>query len=360
VGDEYPVVKLAAVQASSVYLEREPTVAKACRLIGEAAAAGAKVIGFPEGYIPGHPLWHRYYTATSAETRGFATALFRNAVEVPSDATAAVGEAARRTGTYVLIGVCEREPGSIGTLYNTMLLFGPSGRVLGRHRKIMPTGSERLVHAPGDGSGLRTYKTPFGPIGGLLCGENTNSLARVALLLQGERIHVASWPAFSDPRGASYRAMDIRVQIHAFEGRIFVISSAAVIDEQTWARLGLPAEKMPAAGSRGGHSGILGPRGDYIAGPADDREQILYAEADENEIVAERIFQDVTGHYNRFDIFSLEVDRRVPEKLTFSGDNAAARVDVLVADVDGYSGRDAGLPTVAPENATRIQGLGLT
>ncbi len=359
-GDEYPVVTLAAVQASSVYLEREATVAKACRLIEEAAAAGAKIIGFPEGYIPGHPLWHRYYTATSAETRKFATALFRNAVEVPSDATAAIGEVARRTGTYVLIGVCEREPGSVGTLYNTMLLFGPGGDVLGRHRKIMPTGSERLVHAPGDGSGLRTHKTPFGPIGGLLCGENTNSLARVALLLQGERIHVASWPAFSDPTGASYRAMDIRVRIHAFEGRIFVISSAAVIDEQTWARLGLPAEKMPAVGSRGGHSGILGPRGEYIAGPADDREQILYAQADENEIVAERIFQDVTGHYNRFDIFRLEVDRHVPEKLRLSGEDAPAHVDAPVASAGGYSVREARSLAVAPENATHTQGLGFS
>jgi nitrilase len=175
------------------------------------------------------------------------------------------------------------------------------------------------VHAWGDGSSLRTYDTPAGPIGGLICGEHTNSFPRLALLLQGERIHVAAWPAFTAASASGPDGIDIRVRYHAFEGRVFVISAAGVLDDDTIERLGLDAGQRAMIVSRGGHSGIVGPQGRYLAGPAGEEETILYADADLGEIVAGKLKQDVTGHYNRFDLFTLEVRRSPREPLRFAG-----------------------------------------
>ncbi|CAM5193251.1 Nitrilase [Castellaniella defragrans] len=307
-GDKFGLFRLAAVQASSVFLNRDATVDKACHLIDEAGAQGAQIIGFPEGFIPGHPLWYGHYLADCPESRELECSLFANAVDVPGPATDKIGQAARRAGAYVVIGVCERVPGTLGTLYNSQLFFGPDGSLLGTHRKLVPTGTERLVHARGDGSSLRTYETPAGPIGGLICGENTNSFPRLALLLQGERIHVASWPPFILTENSGNSGIDLRVRYHAFEGKTFVISAAGVADDDMLVKMGIDPQAFGVEASRGGHSGIVGPQGEYIAGPADDRtEMILYADADLNQIVKRKVQMDVTGHYNRLDIFSLVV-----------------------------------------------------
>lgn len=318
-GDVFPTVRLAAVQAASVYLDREATVRKACALIAEAGANGAQVIGFPEGFIPGFPLWYQYHVASSPESQRLARQLFDNAVEVPSPATEALGEAARRAGAHVAIGINERVPGTLGTLYNSLLFLGPDGAILGCHRKLVPTDTERLVHAYGDGSSLRTYETPAGPLGGLICGENTNSFPRLALLLQGERIHVAAWPAFTSASNSGAAGIDIRVRYHAFEGRIFVVSAAGVLDDDGIERLGLDAGQRARIVSRGGHSGIVGPRGEYVAGPAGEEETIVYADADLGQIVDGKLKQDVTGHYNRFDLFTLELRTSPREPLRREG-----------------------------------------
>lgn len=316
-GDLLPVTRLAAVQAASVYLDREAGVEKACRLIGEAARNGAEVIAFPECFIPGHPLWYHFHLAGSAQDRAFARDLFAQAVEVPGPATEALGEAARRAGAHVVIGICERPRGSLGTLFNSLLFLGPDGQVLGSHRKLLPTGTERLVHAAGDGGSLRTYDTTFGPLGGLICGEHSNSFARLALLLSGERIHVAAWPAFIGPGQSGAEGIDIRVRMHAFEGRIFVVSAAGVVDDDTLERLGSAAASAQLR-SRGGHSGIVDPRGRYVVGPAGDEETILYADADQTAIVDGRLRQDITGHYNRFDLFTLEIRASGQQALRFT------------------------------------------
>lgn len=310
-----PTVRLAAVQAASVFLDREATVAKACRLIDEAGAHGARVIGFPESFVPGHPIWYRHLVADSAPARALAVRLFENAVEVPSAATEAIGDAARRASAYVAVGICERAPGTLGTLYNSLLFFGPDGGLLGCHRKIMPTGSERLVHAAGDGSTLRTVASPFGPIGGLICGEHSNSFPRLALLLQHERIHVACWPPFTSGANTGSDSIDIRARMHAFEGKLFVISAAGVVDPDCFAQLGIA--EGGAGDVRGGHSGILNPRGEYLAGPAGDEETIVYADADEREIIQGKVFQDIAGHYNRFDLFQLTVRTPAQPALRF-------------------------------------------
>lgn len=305
--DEFPRARLAAVQAAPVWLDRDATVAKACRLVEEAADNGANVIGFPEGFVPGFPDWYLWYIALSQESLRFSKDLFKNAVEVPGPAMQAIGEAARRTKTYVVIGVNERRPGTLGTLYNSQVFFGPDGEILGVHRKLMPTATERLVHAAGDGSGLRTYATPYGPLGGLICGENTSSLARFSLLAQNERIHVMSWPAF--PSGKrNFDTIDIRARYHAFEGRVFVISAAGIIDDACLDAMGVSAEQRAAMACRGGHSGIIAPNGNYMAGPADDTPQIVYGDADMDRVIEGKLLHDIIGHYNRFDIFDLRVN----------------------------------------------------
>ena len=304
-GDQIPTVKLAAVQAAPVWLDREASVEKACVLIAEAAANGAQLIGFPEGFLPGFPDWYNWYMPRSPQSLRFAKELIKNAIEVPGPATEALCAAAGSAGVHVVIGINEREPGALGSLYNAQLFIGPDGAIMGVHRKLVPTLTERLIHAYSDGSSVRTYDTPHGAIGGLICGENTNSLARFALLAQQERIHIASWPAFVLPNRNNFDAIDIRVRYHAFEGRVFVVSAAGVLNDDCLDALELDDAQRADLACRGGHSGILGPSGQYIAGPADDCEQILYADADLEKIIEGKLSHDLTGHYNRFDVFTL-------------------------------------------------------
>src|SRR5881628_3619807 len=138
-GDQYPVVKVAAIQAASVFLDREASTAKACRLIREAGKNGARVIGLPEGFIPAHPVWYHHHAATSAIANRLATELFKNAVEIPGPETDALGSAAREANAYAVVGVCEKMPNTFGTMFNTQVYLGPDGALIGKHQKIMPT-----------------------------------------------------------------------------------------------------------------------------------------------------------------------------------------------------------------------------
>ncbi|MCU1432683.1 MAG: hypothetical protein JWP95_1788 [Actinotalea sp.] len=310
--DEYPKVKLAAVQAAPHLLDRDRTVELACSLIREAGLNGAKIIGFPENFIAGHPYWYQFYNAYSSICRDFNVRWFKNAVEVPGDAVRALGDAAREAGAWVVIGVAEKDPGSYGTIYNTQLFFAPDGSLAGKHRKLVMTNAERLCQHNGDGSTLQTFPTEYGRLGGLICGEHFNSLARTALLQEGEAIHVASWPAFGINKGREWdHSMDLRAQFTAIEGRIFVISAASVWSEEMKDVLELDEAARARFKTNGGHSGIVGPNGTYIAGPVDDDATIVYAEADLAETVAHRVAYDITGHYQRHDVFTLGVDRSV-------------------------------------------------
>lgn len=305
-GDRYAKFKLAAVQAAPVFLDREKTTEKACGLIREAGRQGARVIGFPEAFIPGFPHWFDYRIAR--ECKSLIAELFKNSVEIPSPVTDALCEAAREAQATVVMGLNERDPGTLGTLYNTQLFIGPEGKILGKHRKLVPTWTERLVHTGGDASTLKVFQTDTGPVGGLICGENTNSFYRLALLLQGERIHVASWPAFPNRKEQSH--IEIRTRYYAFEGKCFVISSTGVFSEEMRDLLcATPEQKRELVGT-GAYSSIIGPSGEYLAGPDTGGEKILYAEADPEAIIYEKISHDLTGHYNRFDLFQLVINDR--------------------------------------------------
>src|SRR5258708_4244107 len=144
-GDVYPIVRVAAVQAASVFLDREGSTHKACRLIGEAGRGGARVIAFPEGFVPAHPVWFHHHAATSALANRLSVELFKNAVEIPGPQVDALCDAARAANAYVVIGVCEKIPNTIATMFNTQLYIGPDGALIRKHQKIMPTMGERLV-----------------------------------------------------------------------------------------------------------------------------------------------------------------------------------------------------------------------
>jgi aliphatic nitrilase len=193
-GDVYKPVRVAAVQAASVFLDREGSTEKACRLIREAGAQGARVIGFPEGFIPAHPVWFHHHAATAGTSNKLSVELFKNSVEIPGAETEALCAAARDANAYVVIGVCEKLPNTLGTLFNTQLYIGPDGSLIRKHQKIMPTVGERLVHTGGHGDTFGVFATEFGPASGLICGENSNPLAIFALIAEGTRIHVMSWP----------------------------------------------------------------------------------------------------------------------------------------------------------------------
>lgn len=309
-GDMFPKFRAAVAQAAPVYLDREATVSRACRIIEEAGDNGAKIIAFPECFVPAFPDWFRFYPVAHPICQRSNIELFKNAVAVPSGATEELGRAARKAGMYVVMGVNEKEPGSFGTLYNSLLFFAPSGELVGRRRKIVPTTTERLVHTGGDGSTLRVFETPYGGLSGLICGENTNSLAKFTLLAGGEVIHAAAWPAFALKREEEqFDAIDVRIRSVAHEGKVFVLSSTSVFSEEMKDALELDGTMRSWFSGDGGHSSIIGPGGRIIAAPQPG-ERIVYADLDMEEVAVGKLKHDVIGHYNRFDIFSLSVDRR--------------------------------------------------
>jgi aliphatic nitrilase len=314
-GDTYSKLQVAAVQAAPVFLNREASVEKACRLIEEAGSHGAQLVGFPEGFIPGHPLWYHFRPATEKGSYRLARELFKNSVEIPCPATEALCAAARRADCCVVIGVCERPPGTLGTLYNSQVFIDRNGRILGKHQKLTPTLGERLVHTGGFGDTLRCFDTEFGKISGLICGENLNPLAIFALVAQGSCIHVASWPNHFTP-GGSHMPGEVKIATHSFAymGNCFVMSCCGTISEEMKSLLTYQeADRtfLEKAGNGGG-SCIVAPNSKVIAGPLGGEEGILYADIDLEDVVLARLRYDYAGHYNRPDVFTLTVRSDVP------------------------------------------------
>src|SRR4051812_9006228 len=232
-GDAYPTVKAAAVQAASVFLDREASCEKACALIREAGRNGARVIGFPEGFVPAHPVWFHFHSATGHVSTRLSVELFKNAVEIPGPEIEALQAAARDAAAYCVVGVCEKLPGTLGTLFNTQVFLGPDGTLLGKHQKLMPTVGERLVHMGGWGDTFGAIATDFGPMSGLICGENSNPLAIFALTAEATRVHVMSWPnhfpTISDPLR---NRVQIDSQAFAQMSKAYVVSACGTVDER--------------------------------------------------------------------------------------------------------------------------------
>src|SRR6201993_4360265 len=314
-GDSFGTVKVAAVQAASVFLDRDGSTQKACRLIREAGKNGARIIGFPEGFIPAHPVWYHHHAATGAIANKLAVELFKNAVEIPGPETAELGQAARDANAYVVIGVCEKLPDTTGTMFNTQIYFGPDGAIIRKHQKIMPTVGERLVPTRGHGDTFGAFPSEFGPMSGLICGENSNPLAVFALTAEGTRIHVMSWPNHFPVSGDPMKnRVAVDSQAFAQMSKAFVISACGTVDERMIEMLepSAEAERFLRSPDCSGGSVIVAPNSRILAGPMGAEEGILYADCNLELGVLMKLRHDFAGHYNRPDIFQLHINRTAP------------------------------------------------
>lgn len=314
-GDSYPTIRAAAVQAASAFLDREASTRKACELIREAGEGGARIVGFPEGFIPAHPIWFHFHPATGQVGTQLGVDLFKNAVEIPGDEVDELRGAAAEAGVYAVVGVCEKLPNTIGTLFNSQLFIGPDGSYLGKHQKLMPTVGERLVHMGGHGDTLGAFETEFGPASALICGENSNPLAIFALTAEHSRVHVMSWPSHFPTVGAPLRER-VRIDSQAFAqmSKAYVISACGTVDDSTIERLELRPEDEAVIRDPEfcGGSLIVGPDSSVIAGPLGPEEGILYADLDLELGVRMKLRHDFAGHYNRADVFQLRVNAEAP------------------------------------------------
>jgi predicted amidohydrolase len=303
---------VAVVQAPPIVFDREATVEKAGRLIGEAASHGASLIAFPEAWVTGYPV--RVYGAAGWEdpaAKRVHGRFLASAVSVPSDATDTLCKAARANRMEVVIGINERAQDGAGTIYNSLLYVGSDGTLRGVHRKLIPTHGERLVWGQGDGSTLHVIDTPVGRVGGLVCWEHWMPLVRFTMHVKAEQIHVAVWPEAGDMEQLASRH-------YAFEGRCFVICAGTVLtrgDLPPDFELGDALSALgPDIGEDGvllrGGSGVIGPDGQWLVGPAGLADGIVYAQIDLSHIAEEQLALDGTGHYHRPDLFQLTVDER--------------------------------------------------
>ncbi|PYI03127.1 nitrilase [Aspergillus sclerotiicarbonarius CBS 121057] len=344
------ITRVAACHVSPHFLSATQTTAKAISLIHQAARQKAQLIVFPESYISAFPLWSALRPPTSNHT--LFERMVAQSIAVDGEEIAAIRAAARATHTVVSMGISERSPASTASLYNTNLLIDPTGKIAIHHRKLVPTFFEKLTWSPGDGYGLRVADTPAGRIGALICGENTNPLARYALMAQRQEIHISSWPCIwptrvsDDAGGAAATASRnydnvlanrLRAAAHCFEAKCFGVMCSGVLDETAIETL-VDGATEPGRIRRAletsprGVSMFLDPTGaavqgwtvDEVTGEAQRREflqadeGILYADLDLSRVVEGKQYHDVVGGYQRLDVFDLRVNRTRRDPVRFS------------------------------------------
>lgn len=292
-------IKVAVAQLAPFAFDRERTIQKALSAIDEAARNGARLVAFPEAFVPGYPYFALHLPPT--QINSYVAALYREAVRIPSPEVDALCAAAARSDCHVVMGLHERRG---GTLYNSQLFIGASGAILGCRRKLMPTSHERLIWGRGDGSDLNVYSTALGVLGGLICYEHTNALFRYALQAQGEQIHVATWPGGMP---SMHDIIDAAARHYAFEAQSFVLNVTSVFTEASHAALDPAAREKHAIG--GGYSGVISPRGRWLAGPVLEGEALIYADLDFAAIDAVKAIVDSVGHYARPDVVQLKLNR---------------------------------------------------
>lgn len=335
---EKRIVRAAAVQIAPDLQSREGTVERVVNAIADAAGKGATLVVFPETFVP----WYPYFSfcfppmATGAEH----LRLYENAVAVPSPATEAVAEAARRHSVVVALGVNERDH---GTLYNAQLLFDADGSLALKRRKITPTFHERMIWGEGDGSGLTVVDTAVGRVGALACWEHYNPLARYALMAQHEEIHVAQFPgSLVGPIFADQ--IEVTIRHHALESGCFVVNATGWLTEEQIASI-QPDEKLQR-GLRGGcMTAIVSPEGAHVVPPLTEGEGILVADLDMGLVLKRKRMMDSVGHYARPELLSLQLDNRRQAPMRSLADPADLsfgdeRDEADAADRDGDRGTD--------------------
>lgn len=336
----------AAVQTAPVFLNKVETIGKIISLIEEAAGNGASLIVFPEAIIPAYPYWPK--DLGSAEGRKLVldayTELYKNSVEIPGDDTEKLCEAAKKAGAYIVLGVNERDG---GTLYNTILYIDRNGSILGKHRKLMSIDSEKCIWGMGGAEDLNVFDTEVGKVGGFFCYEHHMTLAKYAMFKKGEQIHAGLWAG----HGFVKPTMDFASRQYAFEGQVFVIASSGHITEGMIPD-SFPLKKHTLWDYPGG-SGIINPRGDYIAGPVYGKEEIVYADIDTDVIIRAKAVIDGVGHFSRPDILNLDIKgydpgekdnikpdkvaelRKSVEDLTLRQEKLEGKIDSLIAKLSG-------------------------
>lgn len=299
---------IAGAQLAPVFLDKEATVVKACKAIERAASQGAKLIVFPEAFISGYPDWVWLIPNSKGKALNqLYTKLVNQAVSIGDEATQQLSRSAKENNIQVIMGMHERNTESSGaSLYNSLMFINEQGEIMGTHRKLIPTGGERLIWAQGKGDSLRTYTTDIGKIGGLICWENLMPLARTALYQKGVQLLVA--PTWDKSEGWQ-RAM----RHSAREGGCFVISVCSAIhrndipDEYDFKQL-YPKDRDWI---NSGNSCVIDPNGSYVKEPLTDTHDILFAEIDLNQIIAAKRMFDVSGHYSRPDVFNFSLKKEV-------------------------------------------------
>lgn len=315
---EFPKFKVATVQTSPVYLNTKATTEKACKIIEEAAKNGASLVAFPEVFISGYPYWN--WIMNPIEGSEWFEKLYHSAIFIDGKEVEQLCQMAKKYNINVVIGCNEKTHYSKGTMFNSNLIIGATGELMGVHRKLVPTWAEKLTWAGGDGSSLKVYDTNVGPLGTLACGENTNSLARYTLLSQGELIHVANYIALPiSPEDYNMaEAIKIRAAAHSFEGKIFTVVSCSVVSEEIIQLFESHDNNVREKFNRknSAFSGIIGPNGENVVPPLIDEEGIVYADIDLNKCIQPKQMHDILGHYNRFDIFDLRVNIKKNQHIT--------------------------------------------
>ncbi|KAI4718839.1 carbon-nitrogen hydrolase [Aureobasidium sp. EXF-10727] len=341
------ILRTAACHVSPVFLSASRTTQKAVSLIQQAHANKAKLVVFPETYISAFPIWSAIRAPT--ENHDLFKRMVAESVYVDGPEIESLRATAQKLNIMISMGISEKARYSSATLWNSNVLIGSNGEILNHHRKLQPTFFEKLTWSSGDGHGLRVSETQYGKIGGLICGENTNPLARYALMAEGEQVHISTWPAVWPTRalqpdviakkGKNYdnlAANRTRAAAHCFEAKCFGIINAAFLDEQA---IDIVAEgasneagvRQTLQLSQRAATMFLDPTGmlkpgftvDAATGKQQeaeylqDREDILYTDMDMEECIEGKQYHDIVGGYQRLDVFDLKVDRSRREPAKF-------------------------------------------
>ena len=291
----YPTVKVAAVQAAPVYLNLEETVAKTCRLVDEAAAMGAKVIAFPEAFIPGYPWW--IWLGNGDYGMPFFIQLYKNAVEIPSDAVRQLANAAKRNKVYYSVSVSEKDGGS---LYLTQLWFDPKGNLIGKHRKLKASSAEMTIWGDGDGSMMPCFDTEYGRLAGLECWEHDIPLNIAAMASLNEQIHCAAWPSFFPVDGHLFgvESCEIVQKSYAITNQCFVLMASQLWTKEMEDMLCDTEDKKQIMDYGYGCTRIIAPNGKVMASVPHDQEGIAVAEVNLEQTIPGKYLTDPAGHYS--------------------------------------------------------------
>lgn len=335
------LLRVAAVHGCPVPFSPAQTTAKVISQIHAAASRSANLLAFPETHISAFPVWSSLIPPVAGH------ALFARMVQASiyadGDEVAAIQSAAKDRSVWVSIGISEKARYSSATLWNSNLIIGPDGKTHVHHRKLCPTWWEKLTWSAGDGNGLRVVGTPWGKIGSLICGENTNPLARYAMMAQGEQVHISSWPALWPSRKAgdagnynNVAANKTRTAAHCFEAKCFGISVSGFLDEAAKSVIAQECGdyadmvKQNLGAYQNAATMILSPTGANVKGWTldsdgrkidkdfiQDEEDILYADLDISQCIEGKQYHDVVGGYQRLDVFDFQVDRTRREPAKF-------------------------------------------